>query len=252
MRFFISGIVIFSWALYKKISLVPKKNEFKTLIQLGILFTTQLLLLNIGISKTSVSSSIILNSTYPIWVITLSHFFIREDKITILKFFGVIIAYSGIVVTYFDSIGNSSYLIGNTLCLISGFLLGVRTVFLAKNSESISSLKLLMSQAIFGTIFFLFLSTIFESDPYRMSIILILSILYQGAVIAGFNFIANMWLLKNYTPSEVIVIRLSEPIFGILIGWIVLKEEIGLLVLLGAFLVILGSLIVRKKTLLKT
>ena len=164
----------------------------------------------------------------------------------------MIIAYSGIVVTYFDSIGNSSYLIGNTLCLISGFLLGVRTVFLAKNSESISPLKLLMSQAIFGTIFFLFLSTIFESDPYRMSIILILSILYQGAVIAGFNFIANMWLLKNYKPSEVIVIRLSEPIFGILIGWIVLKEEIGLLVLLGAFLVILGSLIVRKKTLLKT
>ena len=248
MRFLVSGIVIFIWARYKKISLIPKKNEFKPLFQLGILFSAQLLFLNIGVSKTSASSSIILNSTYPIWVIILSHFFIKEDKMTLLKFFGVIIAYSGIVVTYFDSIGNSSYLMGNSLCLISGFLLGVRTIFLAKNSESISPLKLLMSQALFGTIIFILLSTIFESDPYMISVILILSILYQGAVVAGFNFITNIWLLKNYKPSEVTVIRLSEPLFGILIGWVILREEIGILVLAGAFMVILGSMIVRKNS----
>jgi len=137
---------------------------------------------------------------------------------------------------------------GNSLCLISGFLLGVRTIFLAKNSESISPLKLLMSQALFGTIVFILLSTIFESDPYIISVILILSILYQGAVVAGFNFIANIWLLKNYKPSEVTVIRLSEPLFGILIGWVILREEIGLLVLAGALMVILGSIIVRKNS----
>ena len=105
-----------------------------------------------------------------------------------------------------------------------------------------------MSQAVFGTIVFLLLSTIFESDPYRISLILILSILYQGAVIAGFNFIANIWLLKNYKPSQVIVIHLSQPIFGILIGWVILREQIGLLVLAGAFMVILGSIIVRKNS----
>jgi len=41
---------------------------------------------------------------------------------------------------------------------------------------------------------------------------------------------------------------LSQPIFGIIIGYVVLGENIGLLVLLGAALVILGSILVRKNS----
>ena len=246
MRFVVSAVVILFWARYKKISLIPTKAEIKPLVQLGILFSVQLLFLNIGISKTSVSSSVILNSTYPIWVITLGHFFIKGDNFTFLKFLGVMIAYLGIIITYFDSFGNSSFLLGNSFCLASGFLLGVRTIFLAKGSESIAPLKLLMAQAFFGSIIFILLSVIFEGDPYKFSLILLISILYQGAIVAGFNFIANIWLLKNYKPSQVTVIHLSQPIFGILIGYVVLGENIGLLVLLGAAFVILGSILVRK------
>lgn len=246
MRFVVSAVVILFWARYKKISLIPTKAEIKPLVQLGILFSVQLLFLNIGISKTSVSSSVILNSTYPIWVITLGHFFIKGDNFTFLKFSGVMIAYLGIIITYFDSFGNSSFLLGNSFCLASGFLLGVRTIFLAKGSESIAPLKLLMAQAFFGSIIFIMLSIIFEGDPYKFSLILLISILYQGAIVAGFNFIANIWLLKNYKPSQVTVIHLSQPIFGILIGYVVLGENIGLLVLLGAAFVILGSILVRK------
>ena len=248
MRFVISAIVILFWARYKKVSLIPTKAEIKPLVQLGILFSVQLLFLNIGISKTSVSSSVILNSTYPIWVITLGHFFIKGDNFTFIKFSGVMIAYLGIIITYFDSFGNSSFLLGNSFCLASGFLLGVRTIFLAKGSESIAPLKLLMAQAFFGSLIFILLSVIFEGDPYKFSLILLISILYQGAVVAGFNFIANIWLLKNYKPSQVTVIHLSQPIFGILIGYVVLGEKIGLLVLLGAAFVILGSVLVRKNS----
>ena len=248
MRFVVSAVVILFWARYKKISLIPTKAEIKPLVQLGILFSVQLLFLNIGISKTSVSSSVILNSTYPIWVITLGHFFIKGDNFTFLKFSGVMIAYFGIIITYFDSFGNSSFLLGNSFCLASGFLLGVRTIFLAKGSESIAPLKLLMAQAFFGSIIFILLSIIFEGDPYKFSLILLISILYQGAIVAGFNFIANIWLLKNYKPSQVTVIHLSQPIFGILIGYVVLGENIGLLVLLGAAFVILGSILVRKNS----
>tara|TARA_B100000427_G_scaffold304934_1_gene290576 strand:+ start:490 stop:1371 length:882 start_codon:yes stop_codon:yes gene_type:complete len=248
MRFVISAIVILFWARYKKVSLIPTKAEIKPLVQLGILFSVQLLFLNIGISKTSVSSSVILNSTYPIWVITLGHFFIKGDNFTFIKFSGVMIAYLGIIITYFDSFGNSSFLLGNSFCLASGFLLGVRTIFLAKGSESIAPLKLLMAQAFFGSLIFILLSVIFEGDPYKFSLILLISILYQGAIVAGFNFIANIWLLKNYKPSQVTVIHLSQPIFGILIGYVVLGEKIGLLVLLGAAFVILGSVLVRKNS----
>tara|TARA_B100000686_G_scaffold49546_1_gene53049 strand:+ start:147 stop:485 length:339 start_codon:yes stop_codon:yes gene_type:complete len=109
-------------------------------------------------------------------------------------------------------------------------------------------MKLLLSQAVFGTLIFLTLSLLIETDPYKFSMILIWSIIYQGAIVAGFNFIANIWLLKNYKPSQVTVIHLSQPIFGIVIGWVVLSEPIGWVVVLGSLLVISGSLLVRKNS----
>jgi len=248
MRFLLSGIIIIIWSRYNNISLKVEKSEVLPLFKLGMLFSIQLLFLNYGISKTTVASSVILNSTYPIWVIVLGPIFIKSDKFTFLKFIGIIIAYCGIIVTYFDSLDNSAYLLGNSFCLISGFLLGVRTIYLAKNSDSIAPMKLLMAQAVFGTIVFLGLSLLIETDPYKFSMILFWSIIYQGAVVAGFNFIANIWLLKNYKPSQVTVIHLSQPIFGIIIGWVVLNESIGWVVVFGSFLVILGSFLVRKNT----
>ena len=248
MRFLLSGLIIFLWSRYNNISLRVEKSEIFPLFKLGILFSVQLLFLNYGISKTTVASSVILNSTYPIWVIILGPIFIKSDKFTFLKFTGVVIAYCGIVVTYFDSLDNNSYILGNSLCLISGFLLGVRTIYLAKNSDSIAPMKLLMAQAVFGTVIFLVLSLLIETDLYKFSMILVWSIIYQGVVVAGFNFIANIWLLKNYKPSQVTVIHLSQPIFGIVIGWVVLNESIGWAVILGSFLVILGSFIVRKNS----
>jgi drug/metabolite transporter (DMT)-like permease len=248
MRFLLSGLIIFLWSRYNNISLRVEKSEIVPLFKLGILFSVQLLFLNYGISKTTVASSVILNSTYPIWVIILGPIFIKSDKFTFMKFTGVVIAYFGIVVTYFDSLDNNSYILGNSFCLISGFLLGVRTIYLAKNSDSIAPMKLLMAQAVSGTIIFLVLSLLIETDLYKFSMILVWSIIYQGAVVAGFNFIANIWLLKNYKPSQVTVIHLSQPIFGIIIGWVVLNESIGWAVILGSFLVILGSFLVRKNS----
>ena len=132
MRFLLSGVIIIAWSKYNNISLKIHKSEIGPLIKLGLLFSVQLLFLNYGISKTSVASSVVLNSTYPIWVIVLGPMFIKSDKITLLKLIGVVVAYCGIIVTYFDSLGNSSYLLGNSFCLISGFLLGIRTIYLAK------------------------------------------------------------------------------------------------------------------------
>ena len=83
---------------------------------------------------------------------------------------------------------------------------------------------------------------------------LIFSLLYEdGYFVLSRNFNRQKvgdinWLLKNYKPSQVTVIHLSQPIFGILIGFVVLGENIGPLVLVGALLVILGSGLVRKNS----
>ena len=46
-------------------------------------------------------------------------------------------------------------------------------------------------------------------------------------MIAGFNFIANMSLLKTYRPSALAAFTLTTPLFGVLATALVIGEPIG-------------------------
>ena len=58
---------------------------------------------------------------------------------------------------------------------------------------------------------------------------------------------AQHWLLRTYLPSRVIFISLSQPVFGVILSWIILGEDIGLELYLGSGLVIIGSGLAQRK-----
>ena len=244
MRFVVGGIVVLFWALISKKNIKIKKSEIIPLIFLGILFSIQLAFMNFGLVKTSSAMGVILTNTSPLWVALLSHFFVPNDKLTKIKLLGISIAYLGVLYLFLEdfSIGISLY--GNLFMLISGFLLGFRQVFLSVYVKEISPAKLLLAQAILGTLFFVIASILFEKSPFILNFSLLISILYQGGIVAGFNFIVNISLLERFKPSQISIIHLFQPIFGILIGWIILKEIITPNVIIAAFLVMIGSVIV--------
>jgi drug/metabolite transporter (DMT)-like permease len=66
------------------------------------------------------------------------------------------------------------------------------------------------------------------------------SLFYQGVIIAGFNFIANMWLLKTYRPSALAAFSLTTPLFGVLATALVIGEPVGWRLAASAFLVAAG------------
>ena len=77
---------------------------------------------------------------------------------------------------------------------------------------------------------------------------LLLALIYQGIIIAGFGFIGQTWLLKNYFPSRVTLISISQPIFGVILAWIILNEKPGLELIAATFFVVIGSYYSLQKT----
>jgi drug/metabolite transporter (DMT)-like permease len=70
---------------------------------------------------------------------------------------------------------------------------------------------------------------------------------YTGAVIAGFGFLGNTWLLKRYFPSRVTVISLSQPVLAVLLSWWLLGEEIGPELWVAVACVVVGSFLVQRR-----
>jgi drug/metabolite transporter (DMT)-like permease len=203
----------------------------------------QLGFMNVGQDFTTAGHAVVVTTTFPLWSAVFAHFFVPGDRMSRRRTTGTLIAYGGVVAVFVRSLGAAdSFLLGDFLLLISAVLLGARQVYLSQAAQGVPQHKLLMSQTVFGIASFVIASLIFEADdPWVITTRLTLALAYTGVLIAGFGFLGQTWLLKNYFPSRVTMISLSQPIFGVLLSWWVLGEAIGYELYIGASLVVIGS-----------
>ena len=153
-RFVTGALVILIWAVYTKADLRVRRNELRPLAIIGLLFSIQLVFMNLGLKYTTAGHGAVLSVTFPIWMAVLSHFFIPGDRLALPRLGGILVAYAGVVVISLDGLGSDAskeVLIGDILSIIAGFLLGARLIFNARQGGRLDPNKLLLAQAVFGT-----------------------------------------------------------------------------------------------------
>lgn len=247
-RFIAGGLVTIAWALYTKQPMLPSRSDFRILFWLGVLFISQIALMNVGQDHTTAAHGVVINTTFPLWTGVIAHFFVPGDRLSPGRVLGTVIAYGGVVAIFAQSLGSADgTLTGDLLMVGSAALLGTRLVYTSLASQSVAMPKLLMTQAVVGTVVFMVLGA-FESDSWVVTERLAVSIFYQGFVIAGFGFIGNMWLLKNYLPSGVTALSLTTPIWGVVISSVVLGEALSSTLFLGLGLVVVGMSLAQWST----
>ena len=211
---------------------------------LSLIFTAQIVSMNIGTALTSAAHAAVALNLYAVHTVVLAHFLIPGDRLTWKRLAGVLVAYGGVVTLVGRDIGagngGGATLDGDIVMLLSGLLLAERTVYLARIVRRFEPVKLLLAQAVIGTGLFVLLSALLEPEPTRWTLSLGASIAYQGAVIAGFNFVVNLWLLQRYLPSALAAIFLSQPIFGVLAAAVVTGDRLTPELLVASIAVALG------------
>lgn len=240
-RFVAGGIVTIAWALATKQSMIPTRRDLPFLGGLAVLFSAQIALMNIGQDHTTASHASVIGQTFPLWTGVIAHFVVPGDRLTMPRIIGTLVAYLGVVAVVSQGFeASSETLVGDVLMVGSAILLGSRLVYTSMASQSVAMPKLLMTQVVVGIVVFLGLGAVVEDDPWVFTDRLLMSVLYQGVIIAGFGFIANMWMLKNFLPSGVAALSLSTPIWGVIIAHYVLGDDIGPSLFLGVGLVVAG------------
>lgn len=249
LRFVLGGIVVlaYAWARGESLSLVP--GERALLLGLGCLFASQLALMNLGQDRTAASHAAIIMSAYPLWTSAFAHFFIPGDRLTPGRVVGALIAYAGVFVVFGASYGGNDEgaLVGDGLLVGSSVLLGARQIVLSRGAQRIPIVKLLLAQAVVGTASFVIASALFETDATQVTPRLGLALGYQGFVIAGFAFLVQTWLLKNFPPSRVTMVYMAQPLFGVVLSHWILREPLGPTIFTGAGLVAVGCYLVQRR-----
>lgn len=243
LRFLIGGVVIslWAWATGRFAGLRIERGEWRPLIFLGLLFTLQIGMMNVGTSLTSAAHSAILLNLYAVHTVVLAHFLIPGDRLSLKKVVGILVAYSGIALLFVRQVTHGSpTLPGDILMVVSGFVLAERTVYLARAVQRLDAVKLLLAQAVIGTALFVLISLGFEPAPTRWTASLAGSLAYQGVLISGFNFIVNLWLLRHYRPSALAAFFLTQPLFGVVAAALVTGDRLTADLLIASVAVAVG------------
>ncbi len=243
-RFAVSAAVIFAYAMAtgrRDILLIPRGHG-KPIWSLGLLFVVQIALMNVGIDRTTAAHGVIVPNSYAIHTVVFAHFLLPGDRLTGRKVVGVLVAYGGVVILFAPGFaGSRGTLVGDLIIAVSALLLAERTVFIAKIVQRVDPVRLMMYQSVIGGAGLFLMSLVWDMErPTRWTAGLLLSILYQGALIGGFNFVLNAKLLQIYHPSAMATMALSTPIWGVLIAAAIGREGLAPELVLASAMVAVG------------
>ncbi len=255
MRFVLGGAVTLLYMLVQREPFRIARHEIWPLVTIGVFFSAQLVVMNIGQDMTSAGHGTALSSTMPIWTVTISQLFIPTDRLTRWKVLGMALSYAGILLVLFADTGIDSEgvtLLGDVLSLISAILLGLRVIMISNFAQRVPEGKLMMGQLVIGTALLAAGSYVFESPMYTMNEGFWFALSYQGFVIAGFGFLASAWLVKRYLPSTIAFFYFVQPVAGIALAWFILGEDPGSGLLGAIALLCAGAIVFSGQTYLSS
>jgi drug/metabolite transporter (DMT)-like permease len=248
IRFLIGLAVIVLFARIQGVSLRARRSEWRPLAWMGLLFTVQIVLLNLGSAHTAASRQALLINSYPVFVPVLAHLFLPHDRLTWNKGLGTLLAFAGVVVIFGEKLlrgGGGIY--GDLLVSVSAVLLAAKAVYTSALVRSSHPYEVLFWQMVLAVPCFFTLSLMTEPQQYRWSPAVLVSLLYQGAVVAGLCFVGWTSLLRHYAPTRLSVGFFLTPVFGALFSYLLLGEPITGGLLAGGIAILLGLLLVNRR-----
>jgi drug/metabolite transporter (DMT)-like permease len=242
MRFTVGGLVILAWAAVtgRLTALRLGRSERRPLVYLGLLLGVQVTMLNTGTALTSAANSAVLLNLYAVHTVVFAHFMIPGDRLTVRKLAGTLIGYVGVVLLFIGKPGEGATLFGDAIMLLSGVVLGFRTAYLARTVQRLDPVAMLFAQVVVGIAMFAIGSLALETRPTAWTWRLAGSIAYQGIAITGFNFVVNLWLLRDYRPSALAAWFLTQPLFGVIAAALVTGDPITVELIIASIAVAVG------------
>ena len=248
LRTFFGAIPVVGICLIKKIKIEAFSKDWYWFAAIGMInLVIPFFLIAYGVQRVQSNLAAILMASTPLSATVLAHLFTKNEKINLIKILGVLVGFSGIVFLFSDNIlineNNFTYalliLVGSTFYVIGGLLtLKVSN----KKNENVTA-----SILIWGTLFLIPI-TAFTEKPWNLnpSIDSTISLVYLGVVATGLAWLLRFKILKNNGLVFQAQVAYLIPIFGIILGYIFLKELITSKVLIALLAVIIGIYLVKK------
>lgn len=241
-------VVLGLWMWARGISVAPNARTWEAGLMIGLCFSLEFVLLFTALDLTTVSRASVIFYSMPVWMAIGAHFLIPGSVLTPQKSLGLLIAFAGVTWAILDRpAGGESSLLGDLLALGAAFawagigLMARGSVLKDERAEVQLMYQIVISAVVLTAISPLFGPFIRDLQPIHLW-----GLAFQIVIIVSFGFTAWLWLMSVYPPADVAAYSFLSPIFGVILGWLILDEAIGVTILGALVLVALGLWLINR------
>ena len=249
VRSVMAGLLIALWAWSRGLPLVHRDRTLLHGLMIGLLFGTEFVFIYLGLSHTTASHAVIFLYTAPFFVALGAHWLLPSEPLTRRKLAGLVLAFVGVMVTLWDSLGRPARLqiLGDLMSMTGGFLWAATSLYLKRVvRSSMTPSQMLFYQLGVSALQLSLMSLLLESRRILdLSPLVVGSLAYQAIIVAFASYLVWFWLIQVYPVSNLSGFTFFTPIFGVLLGGLLLHEPLTTKLLTGSGLVTGGMILVN-------
>ncbi len=252
LRSVLAFAIVLAYALWRKKRLGLPDGALVPAVLVGTFFAFEFMFLFKALDLTTVTRASIFFYSMPIWMTLGAHFLIEGERITTTKFLGLALAMAGVTWAFADRGAGGGSIIGDLMCALgaicwAGIGLTART---SRLNQATPETQLLCQLAVSGVILlplsFLFGPLIRDFQTWHVGIFALMT-----AGILPVGFLIWLWILSIYPTGAMASFSFLTPVFGVIFGWLILGEEIGVTIIGALLLISLGIVLINRKTRMK-
>ncbi len=209
-----------------------------------------------GMSEIASGLASIINATTPLFTIVVAHFATADEKMSFNKVLGVMLGILGVSLLMGSEVfaGASQSIVAMMACLAAALSYAISSLF----GRQFKALQVSSSVGAFGQVFassLLLLPIVFIFEqPWALqmpSMMTLLSVLALGILSTALAYVLYFKLIEQAGATNAVLVTLLVPLSAIMLGWLVLDEQLQFNHFLGMLSIGFGLLAIDGRVLKK-
>jgi drug/metabolite transporter (DMT)-like permease len=243
-----AAVVLLIWMRARGVSVRLPRASIVGGVIAGVLFAIEFQFLFIALDMTTVSRASIIFYSMPVWLAVAVHILLPSERLSGIRLVGLGLAMGGVALALVDRESGQSSLAGDVLALLAAFCwAGIALCVRITPLSEVPAEQQLLWQLLISAPVLLMMAFFFGELVRDLTVLHVAGLIYQILAIATFGFLAWFWMMKIYPAASVASFSFLSPVFSVLLGWVLLGEEIGMTIWLALAMVAAGLLLINRR-----
>jgi drug/metabolite transporter (DMT)-like permease len=241
-------VVLLLWMWARGVSIRIPRIAWPAALVAGLLFALEFTCLFVALDLTTVSRASVIFYSMPVWLALAAHVWLPGERLSGGRIAGLVLAMAGVAIALSDRAGGAVSWTGDLLALLAAFCwagiaLSVRVTPLAK----VPPAQQLLCQVLISAPILLLIAPLFGPLIREVQLIHLAGLAFQTLAVASLGFLFWFWLMTIYPAASVASFSFLSPVFSVILGWLLLSEDVALSVWVALVLVAAGIYLINRR-----